>query len=107
MRARRFDWEGAAATAAAIRGWSVASSPAVDVAPIEREVAEGGDEAVLRLTARLDAPESPPAALRVEPGEAVQALETLDPAVREAMAVAAAQVWVVAVAHVGQHQRTA
>jgi histidinol dehydrogenase len=104
MRARRFDWEGAAATAAAIRGWSVASSPAVDVAPIEREVAEGGDEAVLRLTARFDATESPPAALRVEPGEAVQALETLDPAVREAMEVAAANVRVVAEAQVG-HDR--
>ena len=68
MRARRFDWEGAAKTAGAIRGWASESAPAVDVAAIEREVGEGGDEAVLRLTARFDATERPPTSLRVDRG---------------------------------------
>jgi histidinol dehydrogenase len=104
MRARRFEWEGAAATAAAIREWSAAAAPAVDVAPIEREVLEGGDEALLRLTARFDATDSPPASLRVGPGEAAAALEALDPAVREAMEVAAANVRAVAAAQLG-HDR--
>lgn len=104
MRSRRFDWEGATATATAIREWSVASAVAVDVAPIEREVVEGGDAAVLRLTARFDATESPPAALRVEVGETGLALEALDPAVREAMELAAANVRAVAAAQLG-HDR--
>jgi histidinol dehydrogenase len=104
MRSRRFDWEGAAATATAIREWSVASAAAVDVAPIEREVVEGGDAAVLRLTARFDATGSPPRALRIEAGEMGRALGVLDPAVREAMELAAANVRAVAVAQLG-HDR--
>ncbi|MGC1851509.1 MAG: histidinol dehydrogenase, partial [Solirubrobacterales bacterium] len=104
MNVRRFEWGGAAVTAAAIRDWSVASAPAVDVAPIEREVAEGGDAAVLRLTARFDATESPPTELRVEPGEMARSLDALEPTVREAMEVAAANVRAVAVAQLG-HDR--
>ncbi len=96
MRTRRFDWEGAAQTASAVRAWAVESAPAVDVATIEREVREGGDAAVLRLTARFDAPEGPPASLRVGPGEAGGALTALDPSLREAMEIAAANVRAVA-----------
>ena len=40
MRTRRFEWEGAAETAAAMRAWAAESAPAVDVRPIEREVIE-------------------------------------------------------------------
>jgi histidinol dehydrogenase len=105
MKARRFEWEGAAETAAAIRAWATESAPAVDVAPIEREVIEGGDEAVLRLTARFDATETPPAALRVEAGETAAALESLDPEIRAAMEVAAANVRSVAEAQVGAEPR--
>jgi histidinol dehydrogenase len=100
MRARRFPWQGAAETAGAIRGWASESAPTVDVGPIEREVREGGDEAVLRLTARFDATERPPASLRVEAGEPARALTALDPALRESLEVAAANVRTVAEAQV-------
>ena len=96
MKVSRFEWEGAAETAAAIRSWAAESAPPIDVAPIEREVIEGGDEAVLRLTARFDATESPPTALRVEAGESAAALASLDPEIREAMEVVAANIRAVA-----------
>lgn len=96
MRVRRFEWEGAAATAESIREWSQVTAVMVDVAPIEREVIEGGDGAVLRLTARFDATESPPTALRVGSGEIEAALAALDPAVREALELAIANVRTVA-----------
>ena len=104
MRARRFEWGGAAETAGAIRAWTAESAPAVDVAPIEREVVEGGDEAVLRLTARFDATERPPSSLRVEAGETTAALESLDPEIRAAMEVATANIRAVAEAQIG-HER--
>lgn len=100
MRTRRFEWEGAAKTAAVLRAWVAESAPPVDVAPIEREVREEGDAAVLRLTARFDATEKPPSALRVDPEEARQALAGLDPGLREALEVAAANVRRVAEAQV-------
>ncbi|HWW67790.1 MAG TPA: histidinol dehydrogenase [Solirubrobacterales bacterium] len=96
MKARRFDWEGAAKTAGAIRGWASESAPAVDVAAIEREVVAGGDEAVLRLTARFDATEQPPISLRVAEGEASAALAALDTSLRGALELAAANVRAVA-----------
>jgi len=105
MRARRFDWEGAAQTAGAIRGWASESAPEVDVAPIEREVVEGGDEAVLRLTARFDATERPPTALRVEAGETAAALAALDPSLREALEPAAANIQAVAEAQAEAERR--
>ena len=49
MRTRRFEWGGAEATAAAIRAWVAEAAEPVDVLPIEREVVELGDEAVLAL----------------------------------------------------------
>jgi histidinol dehydrogenase len=104
MKASRFEWEGAAETAAAIRAWAAESAPPIDVAPIEREVIEGGDEAVLRLTARFDATESPPTALRVEAGEAATALASLDPKIREAMEVVAANVRAVAEAQIDRER---
>jgi histidinol dehydrogenase len=106
MRLRRFEWEGAAASAAAVRAWAAQEAPAVDVAGIEREVREGGDEAVLRLTARFDATERPPESLRVEPAACREALEGLDPEVREALEVAEANVGAVAEAQAGAGERT-
>ncbi|HSK50055.1 MAG TPA: histidinol dehydrogenase [Solirubrobacterales bacterium] len=100
MRARRFEWRGAAETAASIRGWAAAAAEHPDVAAIEREVREGGDRAVLALTARFDATDRPPASLRVEPSEAAAALEGLEPALREALEVAAANIRAVAEAQV-------
>ena len=67
---RSFEWAGAEETADAIRAWSQASTPAVDVTEIEREVRAGGDEALLRLTNRFDATDAPIDALRVDAGEA-------------------------------------
>jgi histidinol dehydrogenase len=96
VRTRRFEWGGAAASAAAIRAWVAESAEPVDVLPIQREVIELGDEAVLALTARHDAPENPPDSLRVDPALAAAALTALDPALREALDVAAANVRTVA-----------
>jgi histidinol dehydrogenase len=104
MKVRPFEWEGAADTAAAIRAWSAQSGQSVDVTPIERVVVEGGDEAVLRLTARFDATESQPTALRVETAETAAALASLDPAIHEAMEVAAANIEAVAGAQIGHEQ---
>ena len=98
MRTRSFEWEGAAATAAAIRSWVAASAPEVDVGPIEREVREGGEEAVRRLTERFDGPDSLPDSLRVDPALAAAALAELDPGLREALELAAANVRSVAAA---------
>lgn len=101
MRLWRFEWEGAEQTAAAIRTWTAADAPKVDVAAIEREVREGGDAALLALTARFDATERPPQSLAVDPGEIDTALAGLDPELREALELAIANVRTVAAAQVG------
>ncbi len=101
MRTRRFEWEGAAETAAALRSWAAESAPAVDVRPIEREVIDGGDAALLQLTALYDATERPPTALRVEQAEAEAALAAVEPTLREALELAAANVRAVAEAQIG------
>jgi histidinol dehydrogenase len=101
MRTRRFEWEGAAETAAALRSWAAESAPAVDVRPIEREVIDGGDATLLQLTALYDATERAPTALRVEPGEAEAALGAVEPSLREALELAAANVRAVAEAQLG------
>lgn len=102
MKTRPFEWRGAAETAAALRAWVAENAPTPDVGPIEREVIEQGDEAVLRLTAKFDAPGATLAGLRVDPGEAVAALQAIEPGVREAMEVAAANVRQVAEAQIGE-----
>jgi histidinol dehydrogenase len=101
MRTRRFEWEGAAETAAALRSWAIESAPAVDVRPIEREVIDGGDATVLQLTELYDATERAPAALRVEAGAAPAALAAVEPVLREALEMAAANVRAVAEAQLG------
>jgi histidinol dehydrogenase len=105
MRTRRFEWGGAAATAAALRSWAAAGVEAVDVGPIEREVRRGGDEAVLRLTARFDATEAPPTDLRVDPARAAEALARLDGGLREAMELAIDNVGSVAEAQLASERR--
>ena len=104
MRVRRFEWEGAAETARALRGWAAEAAPAVEVDPIEREVREGGDEAVLRLTARFDAPGISLESLQVSPGEAVDALAVLEPQLRDAMEAAVANIRRVAEAQIGEER---
>jgi histidinol dehydrogenase len=105
MRARRFEWEGAAQTAAALRSWAAESAPVVDVRPIEREVIDGGDAALLQLAALYDATERAPAALRVGDGEAEAALAAVEPVLREAMGVAAANIRAAAEAQLGAESR--
>jgi histidinol dehydrogenase len=101
MRIRRFEWEGAAETAAALRSWAAESAPAVDVRPIEREVIDGGDATLLQLTALYDATERAPEALRVEPGAGEAALAAVEPGLRGALEMAAANVRTVAEAQLG------
>ncbi|HWP33888.1 MAG TPA: histidinol dehydrogenase, partial [Solirubrobacterales bacterium] len=105
MRTRRFEWEGARDTAAAIRRWSAEATPEVDVGPIEREVREGGDEAVLRLTARFDATVTPLESLRVSPDEPARALASIDGELREALELAAKNIRAVAEAQIDTAQR--
>lgn len=102
MRRRRFHWEGAEETATAIRSWTAASAPSVDVSAIEREVREGGDGAVLCMTARFDATEQAPTALRVDPRAGAEALAALDPGLRESLELAAANVRAVAEAQIAE-----
>lgn len=105
MRVRRFEWERAATTAAAVREWTAESAPDVDVGPIEREVREGGDEAVLRLTARFDATEARLDSLRVDPDAAAKALAALDDTLRSALELSAANIRMVAEAQIDGSQR--
>jgi histidinol dehydrogenase len=101
MRARRLEWEGAAATAAALREWAAEAAPAVDVAPIEDAVREEGDAAVLRLTAKFDAPAASLESLRVDPADAAAALAAAGSQLRAAMEAAAANIRQVAEAQIG------
>jgi histidinol dehydrogenase len=99
MKVKRFEWEGAVATAKRVRSWDEEESLEwidAKITEIEREVRGGGDAAVLRLTARFDATETPSPSLQVDRAEAGKALAALDPTVREALDVAAANVRAVA-----------
>jgi histidinol dehydrogenase len=100
VKQREFLWESATETAAAVRAWAGTSAATVDVSPIEREVREGGDGAVLCMTARFDATERAPTSLRVESGAAAAALAALDPQLRESLELAAANVRTVAEAQI-------
>jgi histidinol dehydrogenase len=105
MKVRRFDLEEAGETASQLRQWAAAEAPMVDVAPIREEVMRHGDEAVLRLTARFDAPAANLDSLRVDPEEASAALAALEPELREAMEVAIANVRRVAEVQLSEERR--
>lgn len=96
MRSRRFEWEGAEATAAELRSWTPNAADVRDVEAIREEVLSDRDEAVLRLTARFDATERAPGSLRVDPGEVEDALGRTAPELRQAMELASANVRAVA-----------
>jgi len=101
MRARRFEWEGALDTASALRGWASELAPPVDVGEILEEVLTRGDEVVLELTDRFDAPGAGLESLRVDPDDASAALAVLEPELREAMEAAAANIRAVAEPQIG------
>jgi histidinol dehydrogenase len=102
VRVKRFEWEEAGKVAADLRAWASWLVAPRDVDPIEREVVEGGDRAVLRLTAELDATEAEleSLSLRVAPQRAAEALDGLDPDLREAMELAATNIRAVAEAQI-------
>lgn len=108
MRRRRFEWKDATLTASAIRQWATESAPDIadEVQQIGRQVLEGRDMALQALTARFDATERPPAALRVDPGEIAAAPDRVDPRLRKAMDVAVANIRAVAAAQVNDEVRT-
>lgn len=97
---RRFEWAPPSDLAKDLREWFGASAPEVDVGPIEAAVAEGGDAALLRLTARFDATESSPTALRVDLDQADDALDAADDDVAAALRLAVENVAAVARAQV-------
>lgn len=99
MRVKRFEWEGAEATALAAREWAERESlEEIDasLSEIEGAVRRRGDDAVLELTARFDATEQRPSSLRVDPDASSAALAVLKPDIREALEVAAANIRAVA-----------
>src|SRR3954468_1958883 len=96
MRVQRFAWSEATGLAANVRQWAGESQDAVDVQATRQLVREGGDRAMLELTARFDAPQNPPEKLRVAPAAAATALEGLDQDLRRALETAAANIRTVA-----------
>jgi len=96
MRTRRFEWSEAQLVADEIRLWASELGAAVDVGPIGEAVLGRGDAAVLELTNRFDAVDAPLDSTRVDPELAAAALAGLEPPLREALDVAAANVKAVA-----------
>jgi histidinol dehydrogenase len=106
VKVRRFEWEGAGSTASAIRRWAVESEPDVAeaVERIGQQVLEGRDATLRALTARFDATERQAERLRVDPAEIEAAPERIEPSLREAMEVAAANIRAVAEAQVNDEK---
>jgi histidinol dehydrogenase len=113
MKARRFEWEGSSeATAAGIRLWSEQEAGSVDLSEIREAVvgrgveefggARASDAAVLELTNRFDCPDNPRDTLEVPLDRAAAALGELDPRLRGALELAAANVRAVAEAQLGE-----
>lgn len=109
MRVEPFEWEGAEATAMAVRRWTDSASQATGlreaVDEIEEEVIARRDAALRDLTARFDAVVRMPESLRVDPREADAALEGIAAPLRTAMEVAAANIRSVAEAQVSDEVR--
>jgi histidinol dehydrogenase len=104
VKVQRFDWVGAAVTAAAVRSWSAEGEPPVEVESIGALVREGGDAALLALTKRYDAPDAQMETVRVDPAEAAEALAALDPELRAALETAAVNIRAVAEAQLGEER---
>ncbi len=104
MKARRFEWEGAAETARRLRDWTFVKQDhdavVEGVTTIAGRVHKEGDGALLALTEEHDGVELTREQMRVDPGEAEAALRALDPAQREAMELAAANIRAVAEAQI-------
>jgi histidinol dehydrogenase len=108
MRTERFEWEGAVGTAAAARAWAeeeAGEDVTSRVEEIEKEVRGRGDAAVLALTNEFDATRTPLDSLAVAPETAADALEALDPSLRDSLELAAANIRTVAKAQLDEVQR--
>lgn len=95
MKVRRFEWEGADPTARAMRAWFAAAQPqgvSEAVGKIREEIKAERDVALRRLTQELDGVKEMPDSLRVDPAEAKASLAALEPALREAMEHAVANI---------------
>jgi len=103
----RLEWvDDARATATAIRRRVARVAAPVDIGPIEDDVRERGDDAVLELTNRFDATDADLVSLRVEPDEVDAALVALDPELRASLELAIENVRAVADAQTDDGVRT-
>ncbi len=108
MRVRRFEWKGVDEIAREIRRWVASARPDDvfgSVHKIGKQVEAQRDVALCALATSLDGVEQTPDSLRVDPGDAEKALATLDPELRSAMELAAANVHSVARAQVTDETR--
>lgn len=99
MRGERFLWAGAETTAVALRSFAARASAQVSTAAVSdmgTEIFEEGDAALIRLIERYDGVRLAPAELRVPVAETEAALASLDPNLREALELAAANIRTVA-----------
>jgi histidinol dehydrogenase len=108
VRVRRFEWDDPRETAWTMRRWFAGAKPGdvFDVVKqIGAEIEEERDNALRRLTERLDEVEQMPESLRVDPDEAKKALAGLGAELRDALELAAANIEAVARAQVSHETR--
>jgi len=105
VRTRRLIWTEPGWLAGEIRDYLTHEARQVDVSEIATEVARRGDSALLDLTSRFDAPDADHLSLAVSVDEARLALRDLDPVIRGALEIAAANVRQVAAAQLGAGER--
>lgn len=106
MKTRRLEWAAPDQLAGEIRDYLFDEARNVDVSGIAAEVEARGDAALLELTRKFDAPEAEVLSLKVGQEKVLEALEALDPAVREALEIAIRNVRQVAEAQLGPGDRT-
>jgi len=104
MRIERFEWEGAGKTARRLRDWTFEGPEHAAMVEAVLEIAgrvhKEEDAALLDLTKRYDGIALTQKQLKVDPGDAEEALRVLEPAQREALELAAANIRAVAEAQV-------
>ncbi|HEY8082200.1 MAG TPA: histidinol dehydrogenase [Solirubrobacterales bacterium] len=100
MKVKRFEWT--PHTSVAISSWTKTIVAEVNVDEIFDRVVASGDSAVIEMTNRFDATERPIDALRVDPAAASAALAALDPDLRNAFEIAAANIRAVAEAQLSE-----
>ncbi len=106
MRIRRLQWAAPEDLVAGIREWFGTGVDPVDVSAIANAVAEGGDEALVRLTNEFDATRTPLTTVAVSLAEADDALDDLDEEVETALRLAFENVSAVASAQIAGGERT-